>query len=559
MYPFWSPDSRFIGFFAGAKLKKIDASGGPPDLCYADFSEGWRGGSWNRDNTILFTGSVHAASPESPMRADSRSWSRGLIRPARTLDASVAALPARRPPFPLSRARKSAPRAERQRDLRVASVRRQGESSPVFTASSQRRIRASGHLLFVRERSAHRAARSTKRRAPHRASRSRSPENFSTTHLSVRGVFSVSDSGVLVYQTGSAVARRRSSSGSTGRVRSLGPLARGPAVFWPPDCRRTAIALPWRSSGPTNGNVRHLDLRHRARESRPGSTFDRGREPALRSGRRTASRLAFARQRKDDSGIHVKNSVGSRVEESPSTIRRRRGPGRLVCRWPVDRLPPQSKRPSKSAMTSGSFRFSGERKPSPLSRDRVQRAPPLSSPPTASGSPMPPMSRAKSEVYVAPFPEAGRARCQISHYRRDGILVGDGTGSDIFYVASDRKLMAAEVGTSPAFRGLALPHPAVSDSPRDAIGSHSTTSRPTARSSCVANVRPKRSSAADHARPQLGGGVETSMPLARRAPASGPTRSSRRSAPAGWERSTRRATRGSSGPSPSRSCRTHCR
>ena len=33
---FWSPDSRFIGFFAGGKLKKIDASGGPPQtLCDA--------------------------------------------------------------------------------------------------------------------------------------------------------------------------------------------------------------------------------------------------------------------------------------------------------------------------------------------------------------------------------------------------------------------------------------------------------------------------------------------------------------------------------------------
>ena len=28
-FPFWSPDSRFIAFFADGKLKKIDASGGP--------------------------------------------------------------------------------------------------------------------------------------------------------------------------------------------------------------------------------------------------------------------------------------------------------------------------------------------------------------------------------------------------------------------------------------------------------------------------------------------------------------------------------------------------
>jgi WD40-like Beta Propeller Repeat len=28
-YPFWSPDNRFIGFFADGKLKRIDIAGGP--------------------------------------------------------------------------------------------------------------------------------------------------------------------------------------------------------------------------------------------------------------------------------------------------------------------------------------------------------------------------------------------------------------------------------------------------------------------------------------------------------------------------------------------------
>ena len=52
-HPFWSPDSRFIGFFSGGKLKKIDASGGPPQtLC--DAASG-RGGTWGSDGTILFT------------------------------------------------------------------------------------------------------------------------------------------------------------------------------------------------------------------------------------------------------------------------------------------------------------------------------------------------------------------------------------------------------------------------------------------------------------------------------------------------------------------------
>jgi serine/threonine protein kinase/Tol biopolymer transport system component len=51
-YPFWSPDSRSIGFFAGGKLKRTDLFGGPPQIV-AD-AAGGRGGAWNDDGTILF-------------------------------------------------------------------------------------------------------------------------------------------------------------------------------------------------------------------------------------------------------------------------------------------------------------------------------------------------------------------------------------------------------------------------------------------------------------------------------------------------------------------------
>jgi hypothetical protein len=52
-YPFWSPDSRYVGFFAQGKLKKIAASGGPAQTL-ADAPLG-RGGSWNRDDVIVFS------------------------------------------------------------------------------------------------------------------------------------------------------------------------------------------------------------------------------------------------------------------------------------------------------------------------------------------------------------------------------------------------------------------------------------------------------------------------------------------------------------------------
>jgi len=52
-FPFWSPDGKFIGFFADGKLKKLEMLGGQIQvLC--DAPNG-RGGTWNRDGVILFT------------------------------------------------------------------------------------------------------------------------------------------------------------------------------------------------------------------------------------------------------------------------------------------------------------------------------------------------------------------------------------------------------------------------------------------------------------------------------------------------------------------------
>jgi eukaryotic-like serine/threonine-protein kinase len=49
--PFWSADGRFIAFFADAKLKKIDRTGGPVQtLCDALAAVG---GTWNRNGDIL--------------------------------------------------------------------------------------------------------------------------------------------------------------------------------------------------------------------------------------------------------------------------------------------------------------------------------------------------------------------------------------------------------------------------------------------------------------------------------------------------------------------------
>ena len=51
-YPFWSPDSRSVGYFAEGKIKKVLASGGP-SITIGE-AENPKGGTWGDDGTILF-------------------------------------------------------------------------------------------------------------------------------------------------------------------------------------------------------------------------------------------------------------------------------------------------------------------------------------------------------------------------------------------------------------------------------------------------------------------------------------------------------------------------
>jgi serine/threonine protein kinase len=54
IYPFWSPDGKFLAFFAGGKLKKLDLSGGNA-IPICDVLDG-RGGTWSTEGVILFGG-----------------------------------------------------------------------------------------------------------------------------------------------------------------------------------------------------------------------------------------------------------------------------------------------------------------------------------------------------------------------------------------------------------------------------------------------------------------------------------------------------------------------
>jgi len=78
--PFWSPDSRWIGFGQELKLKKIDTQGGPP-VVVTELAAALRGGTWNADGVILF--GVNFPGPIMRVAA-----SGGLAKPATYIDPS---------------------------------------------------------------------------------------------------------------------------------------------------------------------------------------------------------------------------------------------------------------------------------------------------------------------------------------------------------------------------------------------------------------------------------------------------------------------------------------
>jgi Tol biopolymer transport system component len=142
-FPFWSPDGRSIAFFAGGKLKKIDTMGGTPQTL-TDAAAG-RGGTWNRDGVIVFTG--QANSPMSRLSA-----SGGPVTPASTLPTDHAIFTQYWPQFlPDGRHflfyQRSA-KAEHQGTF-VTSLDSL-QTTRVFEGSA-RAVYASGHLLFVRD------------------------------------------------------------------------------------------------------------------------------------------------------------------------------------------------------------------------------------------------------------------------------------------------------------------------------------------------------------------------------------------------------------------------
>jgi Tol biopolymer transport system component/predicted Ser/Thr protein kinase len=147
--PFWSPDSRSIGFFTTGELRRIDLAGGPAlAICP---SQNARGGTWNADDEILF-------SPDAAV---------GLYRVAATGGEPVSVtelgtsppesshryphfLPNGRHFLYLALAEAGAYGTAAESDLRVMLSSLDGDTPRLLLRGASNTVYAAGHLVFRR-------------------------------------------------------------------------------------------------------------------------------------------------------------------------------------------------------------------------------------------------------------------------------------------------------------------------------------------------------------------------------------------------------------------------
>ena len=267
-YPFWSPDSKNLGFFAEGKLKKVSASGGQP-LTLCDAPDG-KGGSWSAEGVILFA-------PEAARPIQRVSQLGGEPVDVTTFDEERGDDSHRHPRFLpdgqhfLYLAR--FPSGETEGQAVVAASIDEGEEKIIVRSPAAAEY-ASGHLLFLRERTL-----MAQPFDPDALELSGEPFPVADTVVLIstgtaQAVFSVSQTGVLAFQGGTFSAdlalRWRGRDGSI--QESIGEPARFSNSFRLSPTEETAVVLIRQDEG-DNDDLWVVDLN---RKLRTRFTFGRG-------------------------------------------------------------------------------------------------------------------------------------------------------------------------------------------------------------------------------------------------------------------------------------------
>jgi eukaryotic-like serine/threonine-protein kinase len=427
--PFWSADSRNLGFVSQGKLKRVPAAGGPP-LTLCDLEQA-RGGSWNSQDVIIFgkyPGEIYrvpatGGTPQKitsfdPSRHDTtHRWPHFLPDGNHFLYmAGVAGS------------------ANEDNVLVVSSL--DGTVNRILFHGSSNIEYGDGHLVYALDKTLMARPFDTGK-LEFTGDAVPIAESVQYDPIFSGSVFSVSQNGSLLYQTGTATSLRTLALFSADG-KPLGNLAQG-GVYFPqfsPDVKRLAYQLIDTSNGKSDIWIQDI-----ASGSRVRLTVDpiRSLRPAWS---RDGTQVAYYSMRTGKPAAFIKAANGMGVErmlwEGPAAI--------AVTDWTPD---------SKSLVLEDRSLTTGRTRLLLLPLDGTNKEPAVllevpganvySAHVSWDGRWIAYYSdeSGKNEIYISPFPKpVGRLQVSVAggkdpRWRRDG--------KALYFVAPDGKLMAAEL------------------------------------------------------------------------------------------------------------------
>jgi eukaryotic-like serine/threonine-protein kinase len=427
--PFWSPDSRSIGYFANGKLFRVDATHGrPQQLC--DVRED-RGGAWSRDGVILFAG------PEGLQRVSAQGGTPVL---ATKVDAKEEA---HRWPYFLPDGRHFLFLGDAQttenHHIRLGSLDSQ-ETQILFGAVTRIVYAPPGYLLYVNQGAL------VAQPFDARSLKVTGDPITVAEHIAEVGVnhyfdFSVSDNGVLAYQIGSQKSQLVWYDREGKKLEPLGDPDSYASVSLSADGRHAAAGLL--DPDGRQSDIWLLDLSRGVKTRltfNPQSDGDPVWSP-------DGKRIAFSSNRSGDGHIHLYDTSASAT-----------GDDQLLLNGNADDVPTSWSHDGKNILF---MRFQNDRPASIwlFSLDDRQSKPLLQSQSFDQASPaFSPNGRfiaydstesGRPEVYVQTFPLSDQ---------KWAISSGGGTvprwrddGKEIFYLTQDGRVMSAQLKSDSSF------------------------------------------------------------------------------------------------------------